>query len=335
MPDLSRLRDAILNGDEKLTVQLARKALDEGVDPVTLITQWMIPAMDEVGRLFEAQEYYIPEMLLAARAMKSGMELLRPMLAARGAQPTGRIVLGTVKGDLHDIGKNLVGSMLEGAGFEVFDIGIDVSPEKFIEAIQANNPHILALSALLTITMPEMKKVITALSQAGIRGQVKVLVGGAPVTQKFANEIGADGYGENAGSAVSVARALMLKQIPDSGFRIPDSRLRLIVALDVADRAAALQAVDRLSGHVGYFKLGLEIFTREGPRLVEEIQGRGEKIFLDLKLHDIPNTVRGAVRSACRLGVQMLTVHASGGPARRCRCRRRRGAGGRGRARRR
>ena len=209
MPDLSRLRDAILNGDEKLTVQLARKALDEGVDPVMLITQWMIPAMDEVGRLFEAQEYYIPEMLLAARAMKSGMELLRPMLAARGAQPTGRIVLGTVKGDLHDIGKNLVGSMLEGAGFEVSDLGIDVAPERFVEAIKAENAQILALSTLLTTTMPEMKNIMEALGRAGIRSQVKVMIGGAPVTRGYADEIGADGYGENAGSAVAVARSLL------------------------------------------------------------------------------------------------------------------------------
>ncbi len=209
MPDLSRLRDAILNGDEKLTVQLAREALDKGVNPVTLISQWMIPAMDEVGRLFEAQEYYIPEMMLAARAMKSGIELLRPMLAASGAQPTGRVVLGTVKGDLHDIGKNLVGSMLEGAGFEVSDLGIDVAPEKFIEAIKSKNAQVLALSTLLTTTMPEMKNIIDALGRAGIRNQVKVIIGGAPVTRGYADEIGADGYGENAGSAVAVARSLL------------------------------------------------------------------------------------------------------------------------------
>jgi 5-methyltetrahydrofolate--homocysteine methyltransferase len=209
MPDLSRLHDAILNGDEKLTVQLVREALDKGVDPATLITQWMIPAMDEVGRLFEAQEYYIPEMLMAGRAMKAGIELLRPLLAARGAQPTGRIVLGTVKGDLHDIGKNLVGSMLEGAGFEVSDLGTDVPPEKFIAAIKSRNAQILALSTLLTSTMPEMKNIIEALRRAGIRNQVKVMIGGAPVTRGYADEIGADGYGENASSAVTVARSLL------------------------------------------------------------------------------------------------------------------------------
>ena len=211
MPDFSKLYDAILNGDDKLALQLTNDALKDEADPAELINRGMIPAMDEVGRLFEAQEYYIPEMLLAGRAMKAALEPLRPLLAARGTQPTGRIVLGTVKGDLHDIGKNLVGSMLEGAGFEVFDLGIDVSPEKFVEAIGSKHAHILALSALLTVTMPEMKKVIDALSQAGVRDQVKVLIGGAPVTQSYADQIGADGYGENAGSAVSAARALMVR----------------------------------------------------------------------------------------------------------------------------
>jgi len=211
MPDFSKLHDAILNGDEKLALQLTNEALKEAVDPAELITQGMIPAMDEVGRLFEAQEFFIPEMLMAGRAMKVALEPIRPLLASGGAQPTGRIVLGTVKGDLHDIGKNLVGSMLEGAGFEVFDIGIDVSPEKFVDAVREKKPHILALSALLTVTMPEMNKVIEALDQAGIRGQVKVIVGGAPLTKSYADAIGADGYGENAGAAVSLARALMMQ----------------------------------------------------------------------------------------------------------------------------
>jgi 5-methyltetrahydrofolate--homocysteine methyltransferase len=211
MADFSKLYDAIINGDEKLALQLINEALNEAADPAELINRGMIPAMDEVGRLFEAQEYYIPEMLLAGRAMKAALAPLRPLLAARGAKPTGRIVLGTVKGDLHDIGKNLVGSMLEGAGFEVFDIGIDVPPEKFVEAIGSKNPDILALSALLTVTMPEMKKVIDALRQAAMRDQVKVLIGGAPVTQSYADQIGADGYGANASSAVTVARSLLIK----------------------------------------------------------------------------------------------------------------------------
>ncbi len=211
MDDLPQLYDAILNGDDKLALQLTREALNRSIDPVVLISQWMIPAMNEVGRRFEAQEYYIPEMLMAARAMKGALDLLRPLLAASGAQPTGRVVLGTVSGDLHDIGKNMVGSMLEGAGFEVFDIGIDVPAERFIEAVRNKTPHILALSALLTTTMPEMKKVIDALERAGIRNQVKVIIGGAPVTRGYADEIGADGYGENAGAAVAVARSLLGK----------------------------------------------------------------------------------------------------------------------------
>jgi 5-methyltetrahydrofolate--homocysteine methyltransferase len=194
MADLSRLHDAILDGDEKISVELTRDALTEGIDPVELISRWMIPAMDEVGRRFEAQEYFVPELLLAGRAMKAALELLRPILASRGAQPTGRVVIGTVKGDLHDIGKNMVSSMLEGAGFEVLDLGIDVPPQKFVDALAGGNVQILALSALLNVSMPD---------------RVKVMVGGAPVTRAFAEEIGADGYGENASSAVSVARSLM------------------------------------------------------------------------------------------------------------------------------
>jgi len=211
MAEFPELRNAILNGEDKLAAQLTQTALSHGAVPSELITKWMIPAMDEVGRLFEEQEYFVPELLLSGRAMKAALELLRPLLAASGAQPTGRIVLGTVKGDLHDIGKNLVGSMLEGAGFDVFDIGIDVPTEKFVNSVAQHNPDILALSALLTVTMPEMKKVIDGLSQAGMRPRVKVLIGGAPVTQDFADEIGADGYGGNASSAVTVARSLLGK----------------------------------------------------------------------------------------------------------------------------
>jgi 5-methyltetrahydrofolate--homocysteine methyltransferase len=211
MAEFPKLYEAILNGEEKLALQLTQEALNKGAEPSELISKWMIPAMDEVGRLFEAQEFFVPELLLAGRAMKASLEPLRPLLVASGAQPTGRIVLGTVKGDLHDIGKNLVGSMLEGAGFEVIDLGIDVQTDKFVEAVKKHNPHILALSALLTVTMPEMKKVIEALNRAAIRNQVRVLIGGAPVTLGFAEEIGADGYGENASSAVTVARTLLGK----------------------------------------------------------------------------------------------------------------------------
>ena len=206
MADLQKLYDAVLNGDQKTAVAVTQEALAEGIAPLELITKYMVPAMDEVGRRFECEEYFVPELLLSARAMKGALELLRPLLAASGAQPAGRVVIGTVKGDLHDIGKNLVASMLEGGGFEVIDLGADVAPEKFIQAVQEKVAQIVALSALLTVTMPSMRKTIDALREAGVRDKVKVMVGGAPVTPQFAREIGADGYGENATAAVALAR---------------------------------------------------------------------------------------------------------------------------------
>ena len=209
MVELSGLRDAIINGDDKRALEITRQALKEEVDPVELINKWMIPAMDEVGRRFEAQELFFPEMLIAARAMKRALEPLRPLLAAAGVKPIARVVIGTVQGDLHDIGKNMVGHMLEGAGFEVHDIGIDVPADKFIEAVKTHDAQILGLSALLTTTMPEMQKVVELAARSGLRDTTKILVGGAPITQAFADEIGADGFGENASSAVSVARALV------------------------------------------------------------------------------------------------------------------------------
>lgn len=215
MVELSGLRDAIIDGNDSMALDITQEALRQEADPAELINKWMIPAMDEVGRRFETQEFFFPEMLLAARAMQRALEPLRPLLAACGVQPTGRIVLGTVKGDLHDIGKNMVGYMLEGAGFEVHDIGIDAPAEKFVEAVKEHNADILAISALLTTTMPEMKIILDKLTQAEIRDKIKVIVGGAPLTQSFADEIGADGFGENAGSAVSVARSLMGKSNND------------------------------------------------------------------------------------------------------------------------
>jgi 5-methyltetrahydrofolate--homocysteine methyltransferase len=209
MAEFGGLYEAILNGDQKTAVALTRQALEEGVDPAELIQRYMIPAMDEAGKRFECEEYFVPELLLAARAMKGALELLRPRLAASGAQPAGRVVIGTVKGDLHDIGKNLVASMLEGGGFEVTDLGVDVSPEKFVEAVRSTGAQILCLSALLTVTMPSMRKTIEALSQAGVRDRIKVLVGGAPVTEQYAREIGADGYGGNANVAVAMARQIV------------------------------------------------------------------------------------------------------------------------------
>ncbi|HEY3441370.1 MAG TPA: corrinoid protein [Paludibaculum sp.] len=208
MPDLQKLYDAVLNGDQKTSVAITREALDAGTDPMVLITEYMVPAMDEVGRLFECEDYFVPELLLSARAMKGSLELIRPLLAARGDEPVGRVVIGTVKGDLHDIGKNLVGSMLEGGGFEVIDLGADVSAERFIDAVQAKNANIVCLSALLTVTMPSMRTTIEAMKAAGVREKVKIMVGGAPVTSQFAEEIGADGYSDNASSAVALARRL-------------------------------------------------------------------------------------------------------------------------------
>ena len=174
-----------------------------------LISESMVPAMDEVGRLFEAEEYFVPELLLAGRAMRSALELLRPLMTASGQKMSTRVVIGTVKGDLHDIGKNIVGSMLEGSGFEVIDLGSDVSPEKFVSAVVEQKPQVVCMSALLTVTMPAMKTTIDALTTAGVRTNVKVLIGGAPVTMQYAKEIGADGYSENASGAVGLVRTMI------------------------------------------------------------------------------------------------------------------------------
>jgi len=206
MPDLKQLYDAVVSGDAKATQALTRQALADGVDPLKLVNEYMVPAMDEVGRRFEANEYFVPELLISARAMKAALELIRPLLTARGDQPLGRVAIGTVKGDLHDIGKNLVGSLLEGGGFEVIDLGVNVTPEKFIATVNEKQANIIAMSALLTTTMPAMKTTIDALKQAGVRSKVKVLIGGAPITQKYADEIGADGYSENAVGAVALAK---------------------------------------------------------------------------------------------------------------------------------
>ena len=206
MPYLKQLYDAVVSGDAKTAQLITKEALAAGIDPLKLVNEHMVPAMDEVGRRFEANEYFVPELLISARAMKGALELIRPLLIARGDKPVGRVAIGTVKGDLHDIGKNLVASLLEGGGFEVLDLGVNVSPEKFIEAVNTKQADIVAMSALLTTTMPAMKTTIDALTQAGVRGKVKVLIGGAPITQKYADEIGADGYSENAVGAVALAK---------------------------------------------------------------------------------------------------------------------------------
>ncbi|MFO1498567.1 MAG: corrinoid protein [Verrucomicrobiota bacterium] len=206
MSDLKSLHDAVIAGDAIAVRTIAENALKEGIDPLKLVNEFMVPAMDEVGRRFECNEYFVPELLLSARAMKAALELIRPLLVARGSEPVARVAIGTVKGDLHDIGKNLVGAMLEGGGFEVIDLGVNVSPEKFIETVEQKKATIIAMSALLTTTMPAMKTTIDALKQAGVRDKVKVLIGGAPITQKYAEEIGADGFSDNAVGAVALAK---------------------------------------------------------------------------------------------------------------------------------
>ena len=200
---------AILNGNAKKAHEATEAALAAGAEPITLIEYSMVPAMDEIGRLFKCEEYFVPELLLAGRAMKSAMELLKPVIRALGQKLAVRVIIGTVMGDLHEIGKNVVASMLEGSGFDVIDLGTDVTPEGFVNAVRESNPHVVCMSTLLTVTMPAMKRTIDALTTAGVRTRVKVLVGGAPVTSQYAKEIGADGYSENASGAVSVVKELL------------------------------------------------------------------------------------------------------------------------------
>lgn len=212
MSALQELYTAVLEGNANSAKTVTQQLLDAGTDPQELLNKAMIPAMDEVGRRFETNEYFVPELLISARAMKGALELVKPLLVAGGMQPVARVAIGTVKGDLHDIGKNLVAAMLEGGGFEVVDLGVDVSPEKFIEAVKAKNASVVALSALLTTTMPAMGTVIKALEEAGVRKQAKVIIGGAPITRQYAEQIGADGYSDNANGAVAIARTLA---VPD------------------------------------------------------------------------------------------------------------------------
>ena len=206
------ISEALQVGNAKKVKELVQKALDDGIQPSEILTNGLIEGMSIVGVKFKNNEIYVPEVLIAARAMQAGMDILRPFLTASGVKPIGKVVIGTVKGDLHDIGKNLVKMMMQGAGLEVIDLGVDVSPEKFVNAAKENNADIVALSALLTTTMPGMKNVITALKEAGIRDKVKVMIGGAPVTQNYADEIGADGYARDAASAAEMARQFVLNK---------------------------------------------------------------------------------------------------------------------------
>lgn len=206
---LNTIYQGVIKGDGAGVTEGVQQALEAGHNPGDILNQAMIAAMAEVGRRFEAQEYFLPEMLIAARAMQEGLAVLKPHLVEAAIEPVGRIVLGTVKGDLHDLGKNLVGMMLEGAGFEVIDLGVDVAPEQFVAAIREHQPRLVGMSALLTTTMPGMRATIDALSEAGLRDQVLVMVGGAPLTQQFADEIGADLYAPDASVAANCARALL------------------------------------------------------------------------------------------------------------------------------
>lgn len=207
---IRKIYEAIIEGDMVGAQENVNAALSDGKAPDVILSEGMIAAMAEVGRRFEIGVFFVPEMLISARAMKRGMEVLRPMLANSGVQAVGKVAIGTVKGDLHDIGKNLVAMMLEGAGFEINDLGVDVSPEKFVEVVKVNKPNIVALSALLTTTMQNMRATIEAIEAAGLRDQVKIIIGGAPVTQVYANQIGADGFSSDASRAVSVAKSLMV-----------------------------------------------------------------------------------------------------------------------------
>ena len=209
MVELKQVAENVIQGKAPQVKELVQKAVDEGQDVSEILNEGLLAGMNVVGKKFKANEFYVPEVLIAARAMKQGMSILRPILAEKGIKGTGTVVIGTVRGDLHDIGKNLVGMMLEGAGFDVVDAGVDVSPEKYIEIAKEKEAKIVGLSALLTTTMPAMKEVIKAIGASDLKGKVKVMIGGAPITESYAEEIGADGYASDAASAADEAKKLM------------------------------------------------------------------------------------------------------------------------------
>ncbi|MBD3173887.1 MAG: cobalamin-binding protein [Armatimonadia bacterium] len=211
MAELGDLSQAIINGDLNTAKTLTQELVDGGTEAQTVVTEGLVPGMNVVGQKFKANEFYVPEVLIAARAMKGSMDILRPLLAEGGVEPEARIAIGTVAGDLHDIGKNLVAMMLEGAGYEVIDLGVDVPAETFVTTVNEKKADIIAMSALLTTTMPAMKDALDTLTEKGVRDKVKVMVGGAPVTQAYADEIGADGYAPDAASAVDTAKELLGK----------------------------------------------------------------------------------------------------------------------------
>lgn len=206
---MDQLKEFVKNGKMKETAERVKELVEGGADPEKLLKESLIPAMDEVGELFQKGEYFVPEMLVAARAMKAGVDIIKPLLVEGGVEALGKVVIGTVKGDLHDIGKNLVVMAMEGAGFDVVDLGVDVPPEKFAEAVREHKPVALGLSALLTTTMASMQEVLETLDREGVRGDVKVMVGGAPLNQEFADEIGADFYGADPTAGKNYARGLV------------------------------------------------------------------------------------------------------------------------------
>jgi len=206
---LDQLYEHTLDGEVEPVVELTQEGLELGMGPLVLLFEALIPSLEEVGRLFESGEYFVPEMLVAARAMQGAMEILKPLIAETGAKPIGKFVMGTVKGDIHDIGKNLCNIMLEGAGFELINLGVNVPPEVFIEAIKEHQPDVLGMSAFLTSTMPMFKRNIEAIEKAGLRDQMKIIVGGAPVTQEYADTVGADGYAPDANSTVRLTKKLL------------------------------------------------------------------------------------------------------------------------------
>lgn len=209
MANLQLLYDAILTGNLNQSVSTTQEAIGEGINAQSIINDYMVKAMEEMGSRFESGKAFVPNLLMSARAMKGSLELLKPLLKSEGGISAGKVVIGTVKGDLHDIGKNLVASMLEGCGFEVINLGVDINSDKFVEAVKEHNANIVCMSALLTTTMTYMKEVIIALEAAGLKDKVKVMIGGAPLSQAFADQIGADGYSDNANSAVQLAKALI------------------------------------------------------------------------------------------------------------------------------
>jgi len=209
MIDLNSMSEALQRGDAEKVEELVRKALEENLTPKKILEDGLIKGMDIIGAKFKKNEVYVPEVLIAARAMHAGMDILRPKLTETGVKDIGKVVMGTVKGDLHDIGKNLVEMMLEGAGFNVIDLGVDVSADKYVEAVKDHQPDILAMSALLTTTMIYMGEVIKALNDVGLRNKLKIMVGGAPITQDYADQIGADGYSPDAASAVDKAKVFI------------------------------------------------------------------------------------------------------------------------------